>query len=197
MRRRLRPLAGRSMARRSGDTGSDALSPRALRYAGWIVAALFIIGIAVVVGVLGDQGDEGEVGGASPSASGSLGGTIEFGMALDPETGQVAEEARTDRFAAGDTFVYSVPPSGTIPDAVYVEVVRTSTPEPETAQAPVDADPLPNPEVIAFTVPADDLLAVFGPGDYVMRIYADPESEPLAEGTFHLVDSEESPSPSA
>ena len=184
------------MARRPGDTGLDAFSPRALRYAGWLVAALFIIGIAVVVGVLGDQGDEGEVGGASPSGSGALAGTIDFGTALDETTGQVAEDARTDRFAAGSTFVYSVPPTGTIPDAVYVEVIRTSTPEQETAQAPTDAQSLPNPQVIAFTVPADDLLAVFGPGDYVMRIYADPESEPIAEGTFHLIGIEGSPSPS-
>ena len=185
------------MARRPGDTGPAPLSPRALRYAGWLVAALFIIGIAVVVGLLGDPGDEGEVGGGSPSASAGAGHTIDFGTALDPATGQVADDARTDRFAAGYTFVYSVPPSATIPPAVYVEVVRTSSPEPETAQAPVDAQSLPNPEVIAFTVPADDLLAVFGPGDYVMRIYADPQSQPIAEGTFYLIGSEESPSPSA
>jgi hypothetical protein len=196
MRRRLRPLAGRSMARRPGDVGSSALSPRALRYAGWIVAALFIIGIAVVVGLLGDPGDEGEMAEGSPSASGVAGGTIDFGTALDSATGQVAEDARTDRFAAGQAFVYSVRPAGTVPQAVFVEVVRTSSPEPETAQAPVDAQTLPNPGVIAFTVPADDLLAVFGPGDYVMRIYADPQSEPIAEGTFHLIGSEATTSPS-
>jgi hypothetical protein len=68
-----------------------------------------------------------------------------------------------------------------------VEVRRTGGGAVEIAQAPLDAQPLPNPDVIAFTVPADDLLAVFGPGEYLMLIYADPESEALAEGTFHLV----------
>ena len=189
------------MARRPGDEGAAFnLSPRALRIGGWIVAILLIAGIAVVVGLLGGDAESPDVG-ASPSGSAAAtsGTAIAFGNALDPATGEVAENARTDRFATGDTFVYSVPPeAGTSPpEAVYVEVRRTGGGTVEIAQAPAQAQPLPNPDVIAFTVPADDLLAVFGPGDYLMLIYDDPDAEPIAEGTFVLVDGSASPSVSA
>jgi hypothetical protein len=186
------------MARPPG--GVDApfnLPPRALRIAGWIVAAILIVGIAVVVGLLGGDADGTGVG---PPPSGSLddatGSAIAFGTALDRVTGEVSADARTDRFAAGDSFNYSVAPSGTPPAVVYVEVRRTGGGAVEVAQAPVDAQELPNPGVIAFTVPADDLLAVFGPGEYLMLIYADPDEEPLAEGTFVLVGASDSPSAS-
>lgn len=189
------------MARRPGEEGAAFnLSPRALRIGGWIVAVLLIAGIALVVGLLGGD-PETPVGGASPSGSATAtsGTAIAFGDALDPATGEVAENALTDRFAAGDTFVYSVAPEpGTPPpEAVYVEVRRTGGGPVEIAQAPTEAQPLPNPDVIAFTVPADALLEAFGPGDYLMLIYANPEDERLAEGTFVLVGASASPSVSA
>ena len=124
---------------------------------------------------------------------------IEFGTALDPATGQVAADAQTARFADGDLFVYSVPPAGVIPDTIFVEVRRTAGGTVETVQAPVGAQPLPDPTVIAFTVPAQVLLADFGPGEYLMLIYADPTGDAIAEGTFELVAPPASPavSPSA
>jgi hypothetical protein len=187
MRQRLRPFRDRAMARRPGADDSVPISPRARRIAGWIAAALLIAGIALAFRLLGGNGD-GTVVDRSPSGSaGSSAQTITFGTALDPATGEVADDARAERFADGDEFVYSVAPSGTVPDAVYVEVRRTDGGVAETLQAPVDAQPLPNPEVIAFTVPAADLLAVFGPGRYLMLIYADPAGDPIAEGTFELV----------
>lgn len=176
------------MARRPGSDGRILdLSPRALRIGGWVIAFLLIAGIAVVVGLLGGDGDDGLD--AAPSDSSPSPGTavIAFGTALDAATGEVAVASRTDRFAAGDSFNYSVSPSEAPPASVYVEVRRMGGGAVEIAQAPVDPQALPNPDVIAFTVPADDLLAVFGPGEYLMLIYADPASEPLAEGTFHLV----------
>lgn len=185
------------MARRpGGDAPVLDLSPRALRIGGWIVAFLLIAGIAVIIGLLGRDGEAGI--GAQPSASTAEPGSlpISFGTALGAG-GEVATGARTDRFAAGDSFNYSVAPSGTPPQAVYVEVRRIGGGAVEIAQAPVEAQNLPNPDVIAFTVPADDLLAVFGPGEYLMLIYADPEAEPLAEGTFHLVGPSDSAQPSA
>jgi hypothetical protein len=181
------------MARRPGDDDSFPLSPRARRIGGWIAAALLIGGIALAFRLLGGNGD-GTVVDPSPSGStGSSAPAITFGTALDPETGEVAADARTERFADGDTFVYSVAPSGTLPQAVYVEVRRTDGGVVEIAQEPVDAQRLPNPEVIAFTVPTADLLAVFGPGTYLMVIYADPAGEPIAEGTFELIAPLESP----
>ncbi|MEA2651845.1 MAG: hypothetical protein QOI85_1566 [Chloroflexota bacterium] len=187
MRQRLRPFRDRAMARRPGGDDSLPLSPRARRIGGWVAAALLIGGIALAFRLLGGNGD-GTVVDALPSGStASSAAAITFGTALDPATGEVAADTRADRFAEGDSFVYSVAPSGTLPGAVYVEVRRTDGGVVEIAQEPVEAQPLPNPEVIAFTVPVADLLAVFGPGTYLMLIYADAASEPLAEGTFELV----------
>ena len=185
------------MARRPGDDGSLPLSPLARRYGGWLAAALLLAGIALAFRILGGNGDGTVV---DPSPSGSVASaalTISFGTALDPATGEVAADARTARFAEGDLFVYSVPPSGTVPASVYVEVRRTGGGDPATVQAPVDAQALPDPTVIAFTVPTADLLAVFGAGEYLMLIYADPAGDPIAEGTFELVAPLVSPSPSS
>jgi hypothetical protein len=189
------------MARPPG--GGDApfnLSPRALRIAGWLVAAILIVGIAVVVRLLGGDADETGVG-ASPSATASGGGatgsTITFGTSIDQATGEVAEDARTDRFTAADTFAYSAMVPGTAPDPVYVEVRRTGAGVVEIVQAAADGmQPLEYPPAVAFDVPANDLFEVFGPGEYLMLIYADPEEEPLAEGTFVLVGADGSPSAS-
>lgn len=194
MRQRLRSLRAHPMARRPGEDGF-APSPRARRIGGWVAALLIVLGIAVVVGVLGG---EGTPTGATPSGSSPPvdGTAITFGTAIDPATGQVAEAARVDRFMAGDTFAYSVAPTGTVPDAVYVEVRRTGGAADETIQEPAEAQILPDPDTIAFTVPTDDLLAVFGAGTYLMLIYADPAGEPIAEGPFELVSADVTPSAS-
>jgi hypothetical protein len=197
MRQRLRPFRDRVMARRPGDDDSLPLSPRARRIAGWVAAALLIGGIALAFRLLGGNGDGTEV---DPTPSGSAGAsmqTVTFGTALDPATGEVAADARTERFAEGDTFAYSMAPFGTMPDAVYVEVRRTDGQEPVVAQEPVDPQTLQNPNVIAFTVEAQFLFADFGPGEYLMLIYADPAGDPIAEGSFELVAPPESPTPSA
>ena len=201
MRRQLRRMGARSMARRPGSEGGVplSLSPRALRIGGWVVAVLLIAGIAVVVGLLGGDADSGPLG-ASPSASGSVPGrtTIAFGTSIDEATGQVAEGAGTDRFVAGDTFAYSVALSGTSPDPVFVEVRRTGGGLVEVVQTPIDEgrQPLERPPALAFDVAADILFEVFGPGEYLMLIYADPALEPIAEGSFILVGAA-APSPSA
>ena len=181
------------MARRP-DEGARSLnlSPRMMRIGGWIVALALIAGIAVVVGVLGGDAD-GAPAGASPSASGGPRQPIAFGTAIDAATGLVAAGSRTDRFTIEDTFAYSADLDGTVPDPVYVEVRRTSDPA-EVVQAPVDGQRLRPSGEIGFEVPADDLFEVFGPGDYLMLIYAEPDAQPIAEGSFVLVGTEESPS---
>ena len=187
MRQRLRPFRDRAMARRPGGDDSLPLSPRALRIGGWVAAALLIGGIALAFRLLGGNGDGTVV---DPSTSGSPRAAVQaitFGTALDAATGEVATGTQTSRFADGDLFVYSVPPTGVIPDPVFVEVRRTGGGTVETVQAPVGAQPLPNPTVIAFTVPTALLLADFGPGEYLMLIYADPSGDAIAEGSFELV----------
>jgi hypothetical protein len=199
MRQRLRNFRERErpMARRPIDDARVSLSPRSRRLAGWLAAILLVVGIAVVLRVLGGNGDGAPIGAApSGSASGTAAAEIAFGTALDPVSGQVADAARTDRFVAGDIFSYSVPPDGAVPAAVYVEVRRISGATEEIVQEPIDADALPDPNVIAFRVPTEDLLAVFGPGTYLMLIYAEPTGEPIAEGTFELVSADPSAAPS-
>src|SRR5688572_21152718 len=172
MRRQLRRIGGRSMARRPGVDGAApiALSPGALRIGGWVVAILLLAGIAVVVGLFGGDADSGPLG-ASPSTSGSVAAaTVAFGTSIDQATGQVAEGSGTDRFVAGDMFAYSVALSGTSPDPVFVEVRRTGGGLAEVVQTPVDEgrQALEYPPALAFDVPADRLFEVFGPGEYLM-----------------------------
>lgn len=195
MRQRLRSVRAHPMARRLGNDERFVLSPRARRIAGWVAAILLVLGIALVVGVLGGDGDGTPIG-STPSPSSVAGDrtAITFGTAIDPATGKVAEAAKVDRFAAGDTFAYSVALVGAVPEAVYVEVLRTGGAADEIVQQPIEAQILPDPDSIAFTVPTDDLLAVFGSGTYLMRIYAEPAGEPIAEGSFELVGADVSPS---
>lgn len=190
MRRRLRPPRLRPMARPTGVGGSRVeVSPRARMLAGWLVALLLVMGVAFTVGRLGGEADAPAVDAlASASATGSGEPLpILFGTALDAATGEVAEEARTERFGSGDLFGYSVRPAQPpVAGDIYVEVVRVAGGVRETVQEPspqpIDASP-----VIAFEVPADELLAAFGTGRYVMRLYLDPQAPPLAEGRFELI----------
>lgn len=191
MRQRLRPLRARVMARRPGEDGSFSLGPRERRLLGWIAAIVLVIGIAIIVGLLGGNGDGTPVDpgqSASPSAGAVL--PISFGTALDATTGEVAENARTERFAAGETFAYSARTPGAVPAAIFVEVTRigggeaevVQTATPDNEQAITAGRP-----AIAFMVPVDALLEAWGPGEYRMRIFTEPGGEPLAEGTFSLV----------
>jgi hypothetical protein len=191
MRQRLRPLRARFMARRPGLDGRFSLSPRERRILGWVVALVLVLGIALVVRVVGGDADGAPVGAegsASPSAVAAL--EIAFGTAIDAATGEVAADARTNRFGSADPFAYSVRPPPPVPTTIYVEVERTGGGTPEIVQGP-DSDwdqPVAEGSVtIAFTVPAANLLAEFGPGEYRMRIFDNPDVGPMAEGAFVLL----------
>lgn len=194
MRQRLRTFRPRSMARRPGDDERFTLSPRARRLGGWLAALVLVIGIAVAVGVLGGNGDGAAIApvvSGSPSARGPV-AAVAFGTEIDPVTGEVAESARTDRFAAGDTFAYSVRPPEPPPPVVHVEVRRADSDE-VVQPAAAAAQALPqDARIIAFSVPAANLVSEFGTGEFTMIIFADPAGSPLARGEFELVD----PSPS-
>jgi hypothetical protein len=191
MRQRFRPLRDRSMARRPGGEGRFTLSRRQKLIAGWLVAIALILVIAIVVRFLGGDGDGSPV---VPSPSVSDGGTspaaIAFGTSLDATSGEVPEGTRVSRFAAGDTFAYSVAVDGAVPSTVYVGVERVGGGVTGVVQDAATEGMQPVPAgrpAIAFTVPAANLLEVFGPGDYVMRIHLDPAADPIAEGSFVLV----------
>ena len=185
------------MARRPTEAGRAlTLSPRMMRIGGWIVAVALIAGIAVVVGVLGGDAD-GAPTGASPSGSTGTGPGITFGTAIVESTGDIPAEARGNRFTITDEFAYAVDVEGAVPDPVYVEVRRTGGGAPEIVQAPVDGQLLPPHGKLAFHAPANDLFEVFGPGEYLMLIYAEADGEPIAQGSFVLVGADSSPSVNA
>ena len=192
MRQRFSRLRGRTMARRPGGESRFSLTPSQRRLAGWGAALALVIGTAVVVGLLGGNGDGSDV--APGPSEGSPAPTIPeiaFGTAIDPVSGEVATASRTTRFDADDAFAWSVRPAGELPGFVYVQVERTGGGPEEVVQAiPGEGDqPLPEgAEVIAFTVPALNLIDEFGPGTYVMRVHVDAEADPIAQGTFELVD---------
>ena len=188
MRRRVGSLRLRSMARPRGDRSRSLdLSPRARTLAGWVVALLLVLGIAVIVGLVG--GDDGApAAGAQPSASvpEATPAAITFGTALAPD-GSVAADAVTDRFEPSDTFAYSV--AATVPPSAvaYVEVVRIGGGPQEPVQTPA-GQPIPEGRtVVGFQVPVQALLTDFGPGEYVMRIYLEPGEAPIGEGRFVLL----------
>ena len=178
------------MARRPGDEPRITLSPRARRIGGWVAAALLIGGFALVVGILGGNGDGTSVL-PSPSASASAGppaAPIAFGTAIDPVTGEVSDAAATTLFVDGDPFAYSVRPAVPPPTDIYVEVRRADDPDAAPVQAPSLQSLAEGARVIAFVVDASDLIAAFGPGRFLMRIYADPSGgAPIAAGAFELI----------
>jgi hypothetical protein len=192
MRQRLQPMRLRSMARRPGEDRRFALSPRDRRIAGWLAAAAVFVVIAMAVGILGGNADGTPVApGSSATASASAAATIRFGTALDAASAMVSAEAETNRFAAGDTFAYSVDAEAAVPAAVYVGVERTGGGAQEVVQSAAEAGFQDLPDgatAIAFTVPAVNLLREFGPGEYRMTIFTDPTAAPIAEGTFVLVE---------
>lgn len=175
------------MARRPGEGGRLALSPRARLLGGWLAALLIVLGIAGAVRLLGGNRDGAAILPSPTPATGGLLHPIVFGTALDAER-LVPDDVVTSRFAPEDTFAYAVPDAEPA-SAVYVEVRRVAGGPAEVVQEPVDPQPIPGaPARIGFTVPAANLIDVFGPGSFEMRIYLDPASTPIAQGTFELVE---------
>ena len=180
------------MARRPGEGGRLALSPRARLIAGWVAALLLVVGIAGAVRLLGESGDEGAVVPTPSSGATATILPIVFGTELTAER-VIPVEARTTSFGPETTFAYAVD-GGEPATAVYVEVERTDGGPLETVQEPVEAQEFPDgPALIGFTVPAANLLTAWGPGAYVMRIYLEPDGPPIAEGAFVLVEASRSP----
>jgi len=180
------------MARRLGDGGRFRLSPRARQLAGWVAALLLVLGIAGAVRLFGESGDEGAVVPSPSGAGGPAALAIVFGTELSAER-VIPVGARTSSFERGDTFAYAVD-GGQPAEAVYVEVERAEGGPLEVVQAPIEAQAIPDgPALIGFTVPAAALLDAWGVGAYVMRIYLEPDGEPIAEGRFVLAEAPSSP----
>lgn len=180
------------MIRRRTQARSGARTRRPMprpsgRVLGWAAAAVTLVGLALVVGrPAADQEVLGGAGG-SPSPSGPI--PITFGAAVDAETLVVAGE--TARFGAGDAFAYAVALPGATPTgSLLVEVVRLDGDEPTVVQEPLE-EPLPAGGAgLAVSLPAERLLAAWGPGHYEMRIYLPSGGGVVASGRFTLVAAE-------
>jgi hypothetical protein len=191
MRQRWRTSAARRMAspmRRMASPMTAArrrLPDARLRTAlSWLAAAALIVAVAFVVALPG--ADDGNARATPAAAAMPTPLPIAFGTALDAESGEAT--GLTERFAPGDTFVYSVRSSdASTAELVHVEVLREAVDGLEPVQTPAPQEVPPGATVIAFQVPADVLIGAFGEGSFRMRIYVDPAAAPVAEGRFRLV----------
>lgn len=172
-----RPMA----AERRGGPG-----PRTRMWLGW---AAGVLGVGLVVFLIGRAGSEAGLPSPtpSPSAAGPL--VIAFGTALDPATGEATDP--TDRYRASDPIAYSVRLAAAPGVAtILVEIARLEGEQETVVQEPsiqgIDA----SSRVIGFTfaVPTSEVLAAWGPGNYVMRIYLPGAASPFAAGRFTLVE---------
>jgi hypothetical protein len=196
MRERLRPLRARAMARRPDGRRRPSLSPRARWIAGWVAAIVIIALVAGFVRLLGGNADGTAI---LPSDTPSPGigdpAAIRFGTALDPTTGEVSDQAETDRFVESDAFAYSYRPPEPPPTTVWVEVRRGANGDGEAVQAPAPHGLAADARVIAFEVPAAALFRDFGTGPFQMRIYLVEDESPAAVGTFELIEPAPTTSP--
>jgi hypothetical protein len=150
---------------------------------GWAAAVAVLVVLAFVVG--GPAAEQGLLGGTpAPSAAPPL--TIRFGQGLDPQTNRATP--RTRRFRSGDPFAYSVTLAqrpGT--RDILVEVTRLDGGRRVVVQEPSLQHIQPQARTFAFQVETDDLLEAWGAGDYEMRIFLGPGSDPIAIGRFTLI----------
>ena len=167
--------------RRGGRRGA----PR--RWLGWVAAALGVGALAFIVGRAGlDVG----LSGATPTPTAVSPGQVVFGSALDPATGEAT--GGLNRFRAGDAMAYSVrlseAPAG---GSVFIGVVRLDGSAETVVQEPKETAANVVGSVLGFRPSAAAMLAAWGPGTFVLRIYTDPASAPVATGRFILVESPE------
>lgn len=152
---------------------------------GWIAAALGVGAIAFIVGRAGlDVG----LSGATPIPTAEGPGQVLFGTALDPSTGEAT--GGVNRFRAGDAMAYSVQLSSTAAgSSLFIEVMRLDGSVETTMQEPTETAAQVVGSVLGFRPSAAAMLAGWGPGSFVLRIYTDPVAAPVAAGRFTLVES--------
>ena len=179
---RLRPMRSayrRNRPRRRGRRSAQS------RWLGWIAAAL---GVGAIAFIVGRAGLDAALSGPTPVPTASGPAQVLFGRALDPATGEAT--GGINRFRAGDGMAYSVQlPSGAAGGTVLIEVVRLDGSTETVMQEPTATVPQIASNALGFRPSAAAMLATWGPGNFVLRIYADPAGQPLAAGRFTLVES--------
>lgn len=159
--------------------------PRGARvWLGWLAAGTAILTIAFIAG---RAGSDVELVSPTPSPSTAEPVAIVFGSALDEVSGVAVSP--TTIFRAGDPFAYSARlPAAAGTNSMLLEVVRLEADGQTTAQAQREVGIDATSRVIAFSVFASDLLAAWGPGNYEMRMYLEPGTDPTALGRFTLAE---------
>ncbi len=149
---------------------------------GWVAVLGLVAFVAIIVGRPGrEAGTAGATGSPGPTSL-----PIAFGTAIDHDSGEASE--LTNHFRAGEPFAYSVHLPGPVGQStIYVEVLRATTEGLDQVQAPQAQQTLPDRAVIAYLVTTDGLIQAFGAGDFVLRVYLDPTTDPLAVGSFTVV----------
>ncbi len=166
------------MARPRGEPG---LARRA-SVLGWVAVVGLVVAVAFIVGRPGrDAGTAAATGSPAPTTL-----PVVFGTAIDHDSGEATQ--RTAHFRPGEPFAYSVRLATDVgQQTVYVEVLRATAEGLLQVQAPRAQKTLAERPVIAYLVTTDGLIQAFGPGDFVLRIYLDPEAAPIAAGSFTVV----------
>lgn len=181
------PVAGR----RAAGRGATGRGRRPVRRPGlrWttVLSWVGVLGaLAVFAFVVGGVGSDDGTTSPSPNPTGGL-MSIAFGTGLNPTTHLVTSP--TESFSPGDTFAYSVdPPTPPGVPNVYVAIARIESSGETEVQAPVAQLLRPGATSFGFAVEATPLIAAWGEGRYVMRIYLDPFGEVYAQGRFVLVE---------
>jgi hypothetical protein len=164
------------MARRISADDGRPRGPRRAVLLGWLAAAAAIALLAFIVGR-----PDAAIPAPSPSPEDGP-QPIRFGTDIDPATGEALD--LTDEFRPGDSFVYSLVPAEPLEaEMVTLEILRFEDGELISEQVAQ----IPAGQVIGRSLSADEMLEFYGSGEFVMRIYLDPE-DPLGEGRFTLLD---------
>ncbi|HEY7738844.1 MAG TPA: hypothetical protein VIC63_07465 [Candidatus Limnocylindria bacterium] len=139
---------------------------------------LILIGMASVVATLPNDPQPTPVAGPLP---------ITFGHTLDEDTYLVTDP--TTQFRLGDPFAYSVnPPVHPGVENVYVAIARFEGGAEVELQAPTPQRLLPEPVSFGYATTTNDMVELFGYGQFTMKIYLDPVGAVYARGRFEIVD---------
>lgn len=176
------------MVRRSGQArpGESGWRPsgRARAAGVWAVVAAAVVILAFVVGRPPD-GQAGRTTTPGPSGpSDPAGPSLVFGTVLDPQT-NVATGA-VDAFGVADTVAYSL----TLPEPlsvaeVLIAVDRVGGGDRVQVQEPTSQQVDPARTTFGVAVPAERLLAAWGPGTYRISVSL-ADGATLATGRFTL-----------
>jgi hypothetical protein len=166
--RRLRPSRG----------GSDGPRIGASTIVLGVGLVLILIGLASVVTSLPNEPEPSPAAGPLP---------ITFGHMLDETTYLVVDP--TAQFHLGDPFAYSVnPPVHPGVENVYVSVVTFRGGTEVVLQPPTAQRLLPEPVSFGYATTTNDMVQLFGFGQFTMKIYLDPAGAVYARGRYEIVD---------